>query len=251
MAPADPRRFGIELALWIGDWITCGSNRDRDSRPVFHGFQGPFDRCCWALWALGLAFPTDPEGTLEDELPFQGTHGLPSGYFRFLAQSEVRRRLERGAGIDRDSLDDLLQTCLVLMDHDGHLPRSRDWFDPVYGDHLMNAFAAAGFAEHRDGKYRWTEAIAPYMAACGYWTETGRDCRELFAEELKAFLSQLPDAARYELIDLGRGPGSDLFILERIIDGLNHEGWLRHFPLYGNSPVAIARDIQNLLRPIR
>ena len=244
------QNLGIELAFRISDWITCAQNRTRASGPIFHSYQGPFDSCCWVLWDLGLAFPTDAEGSRDDEPPFRGYEGLPSAYFRFVAQSEFRHRLGKRQAIERERLDELVNTWLAAKGHSGEIERSRNGFVAAVGDGaLMDAFVAAGFAEAMDGRFRWTDAMTPYMTASGFWTGSGRDGREPRVEELKTFLTRLPDGARYALVDLARRPDSYLFILKKISDGLDHEGWLVHFPLYGNSPVSIARDLHKLLAP--
>ncbi len=252
MIAEDRHRLAVELAVRISDWISGGANQAQASGAIFHNFHGPFDSCCWVLWRLGVAFPADAEGGRTDEPAFDAANGLPSGSFRFVSQPEVRRRLDARESIDSAAFDQLLGTWLEVVDHSEGLQRSRNWFAAASGDReLMDRFVAAGFAESKGGSYRWSDAIGPYMAAAGFWTEDGRNRRDLLAEELKAFVSQLPDPVWDELIDLARSPDGALFFTRRIMDGFEHENWLRHFPLYGNSPQSVARDLQKLLRPGR
>jgi hypothetical protein len=219
--------------------------------PAHHSFMSAFTACCSALWRLGVAFPTDAEGLDTRERPISDHEGRLAAYFRILPEAEIRLRVEGLPQIEDEAFEWLLEAFVRKADYlPERFPVHRDWFAPLPADRpLLEAFRRCGFAAFADGNYRWSDTMTPYMATCGYWTESGRDRRELLAEELRAFLSQLPDVARYELIDLARQPGCDLFITKRVIDGFEHENWLRHFPLYGHSPISVARDIRALLRP--
>lgn len=247
MHPNDRHALVEELAVEIAGFMRGYGT------PAFHSYMSAFTACCRELWRLGVAFPTDAEGLDTRERPIADldrNENLPA-YFRILPEAEIRRRIAALPPISDEAFDGLLGAFVDKMDYlPERFPVHRDWFAPAPSDRpLLEALRRCGFAASAEGNYRWSEAMLPYMAARGFWTESGREYSELLEEELKAFLSQLPDATRYELIDLARQPGSALFFTRRIMDGFEHEGWLRHFPLYGHAAISVSHDLQKLLRP--
>ena len=245
----EERRLAIELAVAT---TKCGtSTGEMVLKPgyCFHGYQGPFDQCCRTLWSLDLAVGAFVEGQHYRELhydEFEPSHFPP--YFRFASEEEIRCRLAQDPRLDSVILKDLISNYLALeCDYSG-LNSSPRWFTPTpHIFHILDAFAACGYAEKDGDAYRWSAAMAPHMIEQGAWTEDGRYYKDVLTEELKAFISQLPDAERYELLSLARTEGSYLFVMKRFMDGLDKEDWLRHFPAYGNSPQSITRDFYRIL----
>lgn len=245
----EERRLATELAVATRN---CGISPGKTPlKPgySFHGYQGPFDQCCRTLWSLDLAVGAFVEGEDYRELRYdQRTPGHLPPVFRFASEEEIRCRLAVDPRLDSVILKDLIWNYLALECDYSSLNSSLRWFTPRSRFvRILDAFAACGYAEKDGEAYRWSTAMAPHMIEQGAWTEDGRYFKDVLREELKAFISQLPDAERYELLSLAGTEGSYLFVMKRFMDGLDNEDWLRHFPTYGNSPQSIARDFYRIL----
>ncbi|MEO7690188.1 MAG: hypothetical protein ABIS51_12970 [Sphingomonas sp.] len=245
-------KLALELAVAIANRMRshhCGEQDHPKPGYIFHSYQSTFEGPCETLWSLDLAVGAFAEGRGGSDLSRdQVSSGDFPPYFLFASEQEIRQRLTDHPVSDSAILKELIEEYLALAcDYDG-LETSRAWFTPrLVFVSVLDAFSAAGCAEKDGGRYTWSDRMMPHMVARGFWTGSGRDCGEVRDEEIRAFLSQLPDTQRYELIDLVRRPGSLLYVMKWFLDGFESEDWLLHFPNYGDSPGSIARDVCSLL----
>lgn len=245
-------RLVVELAVATANRMRtqrCGSEDQPFPGYVFHSHMSAFTAPCRILWSLDLAVAAYGEG--------QGGSGLREEdvsprdfppFFLFAEEDDIRRQLAVQPVSDDATLHGLIDAYLYLaFDYDG-LDHSHDWFMPdmSYAP-LLDAFAAAGYADKNGADYRWSDKMAPHMIALGNWTESGREVRDVQRDELRAFLTQLPDSQRLELIDMARRPGSYLFVMKWVMDRFYDEDWVRHFPTFGASPQTIARELYPLV----
>ena len=159
------RRLVEELAVHLAGWMTGAGTRHGRSGPIPHSFQAPFDSCCHALWRLRVAFPTDQAGSDLGEPGLGEFNGLPSGYFAFLDEAEIRRRItafyDGGDALFLAAINAFVD-CLNWRDAPVGLSRDPQ---PANGlpESLWRALEQAALAVPDGTDYRWTDSFLQHV----------------------------------------------------------------------------------------
>jgi hypothetical protein len=95
--------------------------------------------------------------------------------------------------------------------------------------HSLNAFIRCGLAVASDGKFAWTNAIAPHMQSANFWAEDRSGVEDCFEKDFATFLQNLPDGWRYEMAVLAREPNSSAVFIAKFRQDFDKFGWSKQF----------------------